>query len=287
MSQNVELAKVKLRIKKYLNVRPERGYTENECNKAMTELGELLEQYNINLSELDIAEESCVHKFFSVAGHNRSAIDSVVVGVSRFTNTKCWYTRSYAQDAEGKTNFDKPEVRYNYFGLESDVDMAVWLTDTLKQTLDIETEAFKKTDIYINFGGHRRAAFTSFQNGFTNRVYNRLIDLAGEQERAAKKRAEELSEVNKKINETNIEAEEVAFDAPKEAPKPTTVTSLIVVKKNKIEEEFSKKFGFKIGKGTSRGNGGRDYNARQAGARAGDRANLNRPLGGSSQKLLG
>ncbi len=276
MSQNVELAKVKLRIKKLLNVRVERGFTENEANKAMNDLGSLLEQYNINLSELDIAEEACVHKFFDVPGQNRTPIDSAVVGVARFTNTKCWFSKSFKKDVDGNVFWDNPVVRYNYFGLESDVDMAVWLTDTLNTALETETEAFKKTDIYINFQGHRRAANTSFQNGFTSRVYRRLIDLADEADIAAKKRAEELSKV----------VDEVQFDAPKEV-KTTTVTSLVVVKKNKVEEEFSKQMGFKLSKGQGRGHGGRDFNARQAGARAGDRANLNRPLGGSSQKLIG
>lgn len=282
MSQNAELAKVKLRIKAYLERTPDRGFTEAECLTAAEKLGELLEQYDINLSELDLAEESCVLKTYKVPGHNLNALGTIMVGVGRLTNSKIWYTHSF--DPE---NF-KDVINYNFFGLESDTDIALYLAETLNRTLNQETENFKKTDTYKNSRLHKRSTSTSFQRGFANRVYNRLLELAKQNEDYLKREAEErTNRLVEAARQVAISRENGEYgDAEVSVDPVQACRSLILVKLDKVEAEFSKRFGWKLGKGRGHSQS-KDYSAYSAGQSAGNRANLNRPVGGSSQKLIG
>lgn len=255
MSQNVELAKVKLRIKAYLERTVDRGFTENESLIAAQKLGELIEQFDINLSELDLADEVCVKKTYDVPGYALTGISALVMGIASFTNTRCWFTRGYKSP-------NIKVVHYHFFGLDSDTDMAVWLADTLQKTLENETVKFKKSPYYNELRRfERKSAHTAFQRGFAARVYRRLMELKAQNDEFLKRDAEHKS----------------AFSGKE-------CRSLVLVKGDKVDSEFAK-LNLHLGKNysTHRIN---DAGAYKIGHEAGNRANINRPINNSSSVKL-
>lgn len=100
---------------------------------------------------------------------------------------------------------------------------------------------------YMESYGYSMKKRLSFRAGFANRVYSRLMEM--KEERDARNRAQ-------------------------------TGTSLMVLKNQLVTEEFTKQLGIKLVK--SRGGTVADSSAYYAGQRAGDRANLNNPLGNPS-----
>jgi hypothetical protein len=60
--QNDELIRVKLKIKALAAKTLDNGCTEHEAMTAATKVGELLEQYNLSMSECDVREEKCIKK---------------------------------------------------------------------------------------------------------------------------------------------------------------------------------------------------------------------------------
>lgn len=64
MSQNFELNKVKARIKALAEKTTEQGCSEAEAMAAAEKVGQLLEQFNLSMEEIDVREQKCMKVSF-------------------------------------------------------------------------------------------------------------------------------------------------------------------------------------------------------------------------------
>lgn len=238
MSQNIELAKVKAKIRALIAKSTNNGASENEAMVAMKKVGELLQQFNLSMTDVsEVRKEACIEGTYNTGSKHVGVETSVAVAIGKMTGTRVWMVRG------------TKEIVLHYFGLETDVEMAIYLTDIIANSYDTEFDLFKQTSTYINFTGHRRVVQTNFQKGFKNRIYSRIMEQVNEQKYSV-------------------------FN--------TTGTDLVVVEKEKyVEEEFAK-MGMKL-RTTKTYNRSRFHSgAYSSGINAGDKVNLNRPITSSS-----
>lgn len=255
-----EIEKVKARIRALANMTPENGASESEAIFAMKKVGDLLLQYNLSMDMVTLREEPCVTKTYQSDTKHRDVLWYAYEGLQKLCGVKIWMQR---------TNVG---VQWSFFGLESDVDMALHLCAILTSAEDAETRKFKRTPTYLEFQGHRKIATNNFAIGFGSRINLRLGQIAAEQRQAERKAHEHHAE----------EMKERGLTATDEAYKARGTALICVEKEKRIEEEFKAR-GPKLR--TTRSYSKSRYNptARDAGASAANNVNLNRPIGGGSK----
>lgn len=166
MTNNIELAKVKAKILALTAMTVENGASEAEAFMAMKKVGQLMEQYNISMTDIaEVRKELCITGQYETGSKHSGVEVSVSTTISRFTNTKVWMTRTHSG------------IVLNFFGIDTDVELAKYLVAIVANAFNTEYSKFKATDHYVNYHGHRRVLNTSFLRGFTNRVNDRIIEL--------------------------------------------------------------------------------------------------------------
>ncbi|WP_426954374.1 DUF7168 domain-containing protein [Muricoccus radiodurans] len=146
---------------------------------------------------------------------------------------------------------DEDRSRYVFFGFEADTTMAVYLFSIIDRGIRQEGSDFRSRHPSLR-GVQLRQATTSFAHGMSMRVAERLEALHASRE----------SEV---------------------AAQRTTGTALIVLKHSVVEDAFRAS---KVRLVAQRGAGIRLDGAYRQGYEAGERVNLQRPMGGPARDLL-
>jgi hypothetical protein len=258
MTQNNELANVKRRIRALTEKTVENGATEAEAMLAMTKVGELLEQYNLSMNEVTLRQEVCTTlRYETNSKHTSAGVDTCVM-VGSFCGLKVWITRS------------RMGIVINYFGLESDAQMAMYLTELIEKSYQTSYQAFKLTDTYVTYSGHRRSLNTNFLRGYVSMINMKLGELRKERLDRERESAKYHAERAVKVQASD--------EAKVEFARQTTGTALISIAKDRfVEEEFAK-MGMKLRTTYRQQSGSYNGSARAAGSEAGRNVNLSRPI---------
>ena len=217
------------------------GCTEAEAISAANKIGELMKVYNLTMDRVFLNDTKCTTGIIPTGRIRRHPIDGCVVGIAEFCDCRCWFSGG----------------DYKIFGLEHDVEMAQYLYSIVWNAMETATEEYKDSFNYQNKVGQygkvsRKRLSVSFQRGMSSRIYHRL------QEMKEKRHTEENTESS-------------TFNG--------SGTSIVVVKRNKVEDEFEKlNLGLrKCAKIIRR----LDGSAYGQGQHAGSKVNLNRPIKGN------
>lgn len=262
MTNETELQKVKRRIRALSARTMENGCTEAEAFAAMEKISELLSTFNLTMTEVELRAEKCVTGTVETA-KTKTGLFYAWSGIRELCGVRVWrstYRSGYV---------------WNFFGLESDVEMAVYLTNLIETSLQDALAKFRQTDEWASYHSHRRTLTANFTAAFGSRIAYRLSELA------AKNREEE-----KRANAyhaANTAAVEATDAAKAEAARRTTGTALITVAKAKMVEEEFQKLGMKLRTSTSQQTMRYNSNARSAGNTAANKVNLSRPIGGGKK----
>lgn len=260
MSQNVERARALKLIQKLMDQTTTRGRTQSEMDYAMGQLDKLMKTYNVTMDEVTL--QGLEYKSMSVAGDlaKGDPMMNVICAIAEYTSTKTWRTPGSSKWVEGRTprgrrcmkriRVGKPT--YHFFGISSDVEMAVFLYELIKNSLESETVRFKKSETYLNspisqIRGRKRSMLYSFRDSFTTSLSWRLYDMARE---------------NEKTVELTPES-----------------TDLVFCKKSVREQKFKEQMGVKLTSAKSYRTGGSSSSGANAGYSAAKAVNLNRPVG--------
>jgi hypothetical protein len=147
---------IALKIRALLSKTVDKGCTEAEALMAAAKAKELIDHYQIDMSEADIAEEGYVKgKAESDMGRKFNVQNWLASSISRYCETKFWLSR------EG---YGRGKTRIVFFGLKSDVEFANWLLTGL------EAFVWTKAD---EFGGDYYEK-RNFAMGCCNRIAERL-----------------------------------------------------------------------------------------------------------------
>lgn len=267
MTQNVERARALRRATKLIEQTTDRGRTQSEMEFAMKQLDEIKRTFDISLDEITLAGLEYKSVTCQGTAPKGDPMSNVSSAIARYTNTKHWYSNSETKLIRGRNPRGYPCYKriatgnrnYHYFGVDSDVQMAEFLFEMIKSTMEIELEKFKKSEEYLSLyrRGAKRSAQYSFRHSFTNRLAWTLDEMAAENTREMVK--------------TNPQAGD-----------------LVVSQKAHREAKFEEMMGIKLVFNRSYATGGRSSTGSSAGHIAGKAVNLNRPMsGGRGQLLLG
>jgi hypothetical protein len=160
LSQNDELARVKLRIGTLTARTVARGCTEAEAMMAAEMVGRLLERYALTMEEVDVRQEPCVQVEVPIGGKRRRPIDVCVPALARFCDCKVWLART------------EQGAHYVFFGFETDTALASYLFAVIARAIDNGLCGFRERA--TPRGTALRRATASFQGGMAARVAERL-----------------------------------------------------------------------------------------------------------------
>lgn len=263
--ENLESVKRKIRALAAKTV--ESGCSEAEAMAAMDKVAELLSVFNLSMSEVELHAEKCITGEFQTS-KTKSALSWAWIGISKLCGVRCW-----------RVPIQKG-WNWKFFGLESDVEMALYLCDLVTKSNKTALAIFRTTSDWEQYQSHRRTLTANFQAGFGSRINVRLKELA-----EANKEAEKKAQAYHAENSVKIGASDEALV---QAAKQSTGTALISVAKERlIEEAFKKQVGIKLQ--TKKSYAKRVYNSQAtvAGQNAANKVNLSRPVGNSSEKAAG
>ena len=123
MEQNSDLAaldKLKTRIQALRAKTIDNGCTEDETLSAAAKVAELLDRYDLSLTDIDIREAPCERRVFETFRKKRIPLDDCIGAVANFCDCRVWREKNRAG-----------ESRYVFFGLRSDIEVAHYLTELL------------------------------------------------------------------------------------------------------------------------------------------------------------
>lgn len=213
----------------------ENGCTEAEAMSALSMAQTMMDAYDVTEADLqDTKADSAIKEEMKDMRDPHHIRAHLVVRISEFTNTQ-----SYRHE------FKSQKFKYNFIGLQSDVEFAIWLTETLTMFVQKELKNYMWANSYTSLPpSEKRRVIMGFVLGCCSRVSQRLKELT------------EQGEVQANDN-----------------------ANALVVIKNELIDKKMKEMGLALRQPRARRTGiNRD--AYGAGKAAGDRASFGRPMDG-------
>lgn len=265
MSQNIERAEALRKVRAFAEQTTDRGRTEAEMNIALNQMEKLMRAFAITMDEIALGEMNCITLKVDTGSAVDQAVNHTARAIANFCDCVYYRIKGHKQvqvdddgrplrDRRGRMISRRTNTVYVFFGQEQDAKMAEFLFNMIAGAIELETKVFKTTAAYREYRGPKKSASHSFQHGMANRISVRLDQMKDE------------------MNES------IAAERP-------TGSDIIVLKKRKIEEDFTTT-GVKLVTRKTNGPRVRAHSSYHQGGKAGDRINLSRPVGNSSSTLL-
>jgi Protein of unknown function (DUF2786) len=162
---SVQLDGLKTRIQALRAKTIDNGCTEDEALSAAAKVAELLDRYDLSLTDVEIGETPCERREFETHRKKRVPLDGCIGAVAHFCDCRVWREKN----AEG-------EARYVFFGLRSDVEVAHYLTEMIDGAVRAELGRYKTTKAYLRFRhNERHLANGSFTFGMVGSIAEKLM----------------------------------------------------------------------------------------------------------------
>lgn len=156
------------KVRAIMNRTTQNGCTEAEAMEALQKAQQLMAAYEIDEAELGATAQSEAAAILKRRGEDYFDIRKRLgAGVAKFTRTKIWMSG-------GHSAYDR---EFQFCGLESEAEFAMWLLDTLQAFVMRELKTFQ-ADRKRHGLGNPRLVGSSFVYGCAHRIYERLCELA-------------------------------------------------------------------------------------------------------------
>ena len=126
----VELAaldRLKTRIQGLRSKTTDNGCTEAEALLAAAKVAELLDRYDLSLTDVEIRDAACEQREYETHRKKRVPIDGCIGAIANFCDCRVWREKNQLGDA-----------RYVFFGLRSDIEVAHYLTEVIDNAVRFE-----------------------------------------------------------------------------------------------------------------------------------------------------
>lgn len=154
----VNIQKIKARLAALRAKANDSGATEAEAVEAMKAAMKLAEKYGVSLDDLATDDVEVVKRDFASNGDKAylHEVDSMLAtSLAKFCDCQVWRQGGIV----------------SFAGLESDIELAVFLRERLKATMDFEYEIYKE---FVHEGRITRGIRASFMAGFAERIKARM-----------------------------------------------------------------------------------------------------------------
>ena len=100
------------------------GCTEAEALLAAAKVAELLDRYDLSLTNVEIRDGQCEQRHYETRRKKRIPLDDCIGAIANFCDCRVWREKSHSGNA-----------RYVFFGLRSDIELAHYLTELIDNTV--------------------------------------------------------------------------------------------------------------------------------------------------------
>jgi Protein of unknown function (DUF2786) len=162
------------------------GCTEAEAIAAADLAQKLMAKYGLSLSEIQAIEsptDACEMGSTPIGKRRCHEVYVLMGAIAFFTDTRTWYNgNGVISMGGGRLKVAKHDgVNLVYFGLPADVQVAIFLTNTLRVALDTEWANFWQS-YPERPKPNASTARSSFMYGMTSRLSSRLYQMKREQD---------------------------------------------------------------------------------------------------------
>src|SRR5882672_4429476 len=159
-----ELDKLKSCIQALRAKTIDNGCTEDEALSAAAKVAELLDRYDLSLTDVEIREAPCERRVFETHRKKRIPLDDCIGAVANFCDCRVWREKNEAG-----------ESRYVFFGLRSDIEVAHYLTELIDNAVRSDLGRYKNSAAYRRFRHQdRHMANASFNLGMVASIADKL-----------------------------------------------------------------------------------------------------------------
>ena len=118
MTVHPGLDRLKTRIQGLRSKTTDNGCTEAEALLAAAKVAELLDRYDLSLTDVEIRNGQCEQRHYETRHKKRIPLDDCIGDIANFCDCRVWREKSHSGNA-----------RYVFFGLPSDIEVVHYLTE--------------------------------------------------------------------------------------------------------------------------------------------------------------
>ena len=126
------LDRLKTRIQGLRAKTTDNGCTEAEALLAAAKVAELLDRYDLSLTDVEIRDAPCERREYETYRKKRIPLDDCIGAIANFCDCRVWREKNQAGEA-----------RYVFFGLRSDIEVAHYLTELIDNAVRSELGRYK------------------------------------------------------------------------------------------------------------------------------------------------
>jgi len=168
------LDKLKTRIQALRAKTIDNGCTEAEVLSAAAKVAQLLDRYDLSLTDVEIREAPCERLEYETRRKKRIPLDDCISTVANFCDCRVWREKTQAG-----------ETRYVFFGLRSDIEIAHYLTELIDTAVRSELGRYKTAPGYGRFRHkERHMANASFALGMVASIADKLTAMKAGRDKA-------------------------------------------------------------------------------------------------------
>ncbi|HEY4167675.1 MAG TPA: DUF2786 domain-containing protein [Reyranella sp.] len=195
MSEPGTLDKLRARIQGLRAKTVANGCTEGEALAAAAKVAELLDRYELSLSDVEIRAAACERRVYETRNRKRIPIDDCIGAIADFCGCRIWREK----DAAG-------EVRYVFFGLPADIEAAHALTELVDTAVRTELGRYKTSADYRQFRHQERhLANASFALGMVGSIADKLAAMKVERDEVKNSTGRGLVVLKTAVVDTELE----------------------------------------------------------------------------------
>lgn len=159
------LDKLKVRIQALRAKTVDNGCTEDEALSAAAKVAELLDRYDLSLTDVELRAAPCERRAYETHRKKRIPLDDCIGAIAHFCDCRVWREKNAAG-----------ESTYVFFGLRSDIEVAHYLSELIDAAVRSELGRFKSSVDYGRFRHQQRhLANASFALGMVASIADKLM----------------------------------------------------------------------------------------------------------------
>ena len=190
-----DFEKLKKRIQALRAKTVDNGCTEAEALLAAAKVADLLDRFDLALTDVELREGPCERRAYETHHKKRIPLDECIGAITNFCDCRVWREKNPAGEA-----------RYVFFGLRSDIEAAHILTDLIDQAVRSELGFYKTSADYRRFRHQERhVANSSFALGMVASIADKLTNMKAERDAVNKGTGRDLVVLKASIVEVELE----------------------------------------------------------------------------------
>lgn len=187
--------KLKTRIQGLRAKTIDNGCTEGEALTAAAKVAELLDRYDLSLTDVELRDAPCERRAYETHRKKRIPLDDCIGAIADFCDCRVWREKNAAGEA-----------RYVFFGLSADIEVAHYLTELLDTAVRSELGRYKTTPDYQRFRHQERhMANASFALGMVASIADKLVAMKAARDEVNHRTGRDLVVLKAAVVDTEIE----------------------------------------------------------------------------------